>query len=315
MARYRRKKKRKNKFLYAFLLVILLFAYSIYMYGFEETFGLDYETIQTFLSNRHSDNNTLVSGNLTVSFLDVGQADAILIQNGDKNMLIDAGNNNDGELLVQYFKELMITHFDIVVGTHPHEDHIGGLDDVIDEFDVSQFYMPDVITNTTTFLDVLNALEKKNMKLNIPKVGDIWILGDAKIEVLYTGTNQKDLNGASIVLKLTYGNVKFLFTGDATASIEKEILKKDVSADVLKVAHHGSPYSTTDSFLDACSPRYAVISVGNNNNYGHPGTSTIQKFERKQIEVHRTDKEGTVVATTDGNDIHFSSFDTNVNGG
>ena len=106
MARYRRKKKRKTKFLFAFLLIILLFAYSIYMYGFEETFGLDYETIQTFLSNRHSDDNTLVSGNLTVSFLDVGQADAILIQNGDKNMLIDAGNNNDGELLVQYFKEL-----------------------------------------------------------------------------------------------------------------------------------------------------------------------------------------------------------------
>ena len=312
----RKRKARKIKFYLKLLLIIALFSYSIYVYGWRETFGLDDETLSTLLDVGDDNSHyALPDGSLSVQFLNVGEADAILIQTTEGNMLIDAGNNNDGPLLVQYFKELNIEQFDILVGTHPHEDHIGGLDDIIREFEIKKVYMPDVVTTTSTFLDVLDAIENKNLKISVPKIDSIWELGDAKIEVIYTGTDSNDLNNTSIVLRLIYGGVKILFTGDATASLEKEIGKKNISSDVLKVAHHGSPYSTTNEFLEACHPKYAVISVGKGNDYGHPGTSVLKKFKRENITVYRTDKQGTILLITDGKNIEFNSIKTNVDGG
>lgn len=315
MKRYKR--KRKRKFLIGIFIIIILLTYSVYMYGFQETFGLDPKTIQTFLSKDNKDSNLNVSDSeqLVVQFLDVGQADAIWIQSQDENMLIDAGNNNDGSLIVSYLKEHGVSQIKYVVGTHPHEDHIGGLDDIIRNFQVSSIYMPDVITTTSTFMDVLDAIESKGLKFNVPKIGETWSLGKAKIEVMFTGKNEKDLNSSSIVLKLTYGDIKFLFTGDATNLVEKELVKKDIRADVLKIAHHGSPYSTTATFLDKCHPRYAVISVGTGNHYGHPGQSLLSRLKKHDIEIYRTDELGTIIATTDGKSVKFSSLSTNVNGG
>ena len=221
MRKYRRKKKKRKNYLLRLVLLIFVF-----LYAFDYTFGLDAETIQTFLDtyNNNSKNENVEEKKpvvvknskkeLKVTFLDVGQADAILIQNGKDNMIIDAGNNNDGPLLVNYFKAINISKFKYVVGTHPHEDHIGGIDDIINNFEIDKFYIPDVITTTVTFTDVLDALENKKMKFDIPKIDDVWEFGDAKVEVIYTGTNEKDLNSTSIVLKLIYGDVKFLFTGD-----------------------------------------------------------------------------------------------------
>ncbi len=297
-----KRKKKNNQHLLTSLLILIAILSGIYIEKANTSFGL-------------SENTNKTSSNLEVSFLDVGQADSILIQNKEEFMLIDAGNNNDGDLLVDYFHSLGIEEFQYVVGTHPHEDHIGGLDTIINEFQIDKIYLPDVITTTTTFTDLLGAIENKNMTYTVPTIGETFSLGEANIEVIYTGTDTTDLNNTSIVLKLTFGNTSFLFTGDATSTTEKQILNKDINADVLKVGHHGSKYSTTDEFLNKVNPKYAIISVGKNNSYGHPNQSTLDKFKQKNIQIFRTDELGTILVTSDGETITIDSIETNTNGG
>lgn len=258
--------------------------------------------------------STPIEGELEVYFVDVGQADSILIRNKNESMLIDAGNNEDGELLVNYFKSLNINSFKYLVGTHPHEDHIGGLDNIINNFSIDNIFLPDAITTTLTFTEVLDAIEKNNMSYTVPNIGDKFVLGDATIEVIYTGIDKGDLNNTSIVLRIDYGDTSFLFTGDATSITEKLILSKNIDVDVLKVGHHGSKYSSTDSFLTRTSPEYAIISVGNPNTYGHPNSETLNKFADRNIQVHRTDQEGTILMTTDGDKINITNIVTNTNG-
>ena len=251
---------------------------------------------------------------LQIWFLDVGQADSILIQNGDANMLIDAGNNEDGKKLVSYFQSLGIESFQYVIGTHTHEDHIGGMDDIIDNFNIDTFYMPDAITTTATFESVLDSLEAKNIAFQTPSIDSIFKLGNAAIDVLYVGTDDSDLNNTSIVLKLTYGNTSILFMGDAEKEVETIIEKKDISADVLKVGHHGSNTSSSKTFLEKVNPSYAIISVGTGNSYGHPSNTTIQNLENQNIQIYRTDENGTIIMTSDGTNITFQTIQTNTNG-
>lgn len=251
---------------------------------------------------------------LQIWFLDVGQADSILIQNGDANMLIDAGNNEDGKKLVSYFQSLGIESFQYVIGTHAHEDHIGGIDDIIDNFNIDTFYMPDAITTTATFESVLDSLEAKNIAFQTPSIDSIFKLGNAAIDVLYVGTDDSDLNNTSIVLKLTYGNTSILFMGDAEKEVETIIEKKDISADVLKVGHHGSNTSSSKIFLEKVNPNYAIISVGTGNSYGHPSNTTIQNLENQNIQIYRTDENGTIIMTSDGTNITFQTIQTNTNG-
>lgn len=241
---------------------------------------------------------TVLDETLEVHFLDVGQADSILIVTGKNAALIDGGNSSDGNEIVEYIKNHGITKLDFVVGTHPHEDHIGGIDDVINNFDIGKYYMPDVMTTTKTFENVLDALANKNLKYTVPKIGSTFNLGKAKFETIYLGTDLKDLNNTSIVLKMTFGNKKFLFTGDATDVSEEKMLSKDIKADVLKVGHHGSEYSTTKAFLDKVNPSISVISVGANNKYGHPSQKTLDKL--KNTEIYRTDLNKTIIIKTDG---------------
>lgn len=263
------------------------------------------------IDNTYSKN---VNSNLEVYFLDVGQADSILIKNNDEAMLIDAGNNEDGELIANYIKNLGITNLKYLVGTHPHEDHIGGLDNIINDFNISNIYMPDVITTTKTFTEVLDAMEKKNLMYDVPNIGDKISLGDANLEVIYTGDDENDLNNTSIVLRLDFGEVSFLFTGDATNKTEEVILNKNIDVDILKVGHHGSRYSSINDFLNKVNPKYAIISVGTGNTYGHPHKETINKFNKKKIETHRTDKEGTILISTDGINIDITNIRTDLNG-
>ncbi|CDA80000.1 metallo-beta-lactamase superfamily protein [Clostridium sp. CAG:594] len=252
--------------------------------------------------------------NFSVSFIDVGQADSVLIRNGNYNMLIDAGNNEDGEKLVNYFKSLGIEEFTYVFATHPHEDHIGGMDDIINNFKIDNYYMSNKLSTTKTFMDVLDALDGRNLKYTFPNKGDTLKLGDANIKVIYPGDDKSNINDSSIVLKITYGKNSFLLTGDATSNVERKIYNEDIKSDVLKVAHHGSSYSSTDVFLDRVKPYYAVISVGKNNIYNHPSNKTLEKLNKRNIKVYRTDLDGTIVFISDGDNLSVKALKTDTNG-
>ena len=255
-----------------------------------------------------------VKENFSVSFIDVGQADSVLIRNGNYNMLIDAGNNEDGEKLVNYFKSLGIEEFTYVFATHPHEDHIGGMDDIINNFKIDNYYMSNKLSTTKTFMDVLDALDGCNLKYTVPNKGDTLKLGDANIKVIYPGDDKSNINDSSIVLKITYGKNSFLLTGDATSNVERKIYNEDIKSDVLKVAHHGSSYSSTNVFLDRVKPYYAVISVGKNNIYNHPSNKTLEKLNKRNIKVYRTDLDGTIVFTSDGENLSVKALKTDTNG-
>ncbi len=253
---------------------------------------------------------------MRVSYIDVGQGDSEFIElpNGE-TLLIDAGTNETGKNVVSYIQSLGYTSIDYVVGTHPHEDHIGGLDDVINTFDIGSVYMPKAVANTKTFEDVLDAIDSKGLTINTAKAGVTIIDSDGlSVKMLAPVSETYDnTNNYSAVIRIIYGDTSFLFTGDAEELAEKEITT-DVSADVLKAGHHGSSTSSSEDFLDRVSPSIAVISCGKDNSYGHPHRETIAKFNERGINYYRTDELGTIVITSDGTDYSVSTPDGNTVG-
>ena len=243
---------------------------------------------------------------LLIDYIDVGQADSILIRNQDKVMLIDAGTNEAGETVVNYLENLGITKIDYLIGTHPHEDHIGGLDDVINKFDIGQIYMPKIETTTKTFEDVLEAIENKNLTVIAPNKGDEIVLGQATGEFITEPILDKDnLNVSSLIFRLEFGDNSFLFMGDAEEENEKTISWP--KTDVLKVGHHGSSTSSSEEFLKQVQPQYAIIMVGEGNSYGLPTQETIDKLNTIGSTIYRTDENGTIQLTSDGNTIEIKT--------
>lgn len=244
---------------------------------------------------------------LTVRFIDVGQADSELISLPDGQiMMIDAGNNGDAEMLVKYIQNLGISKIDYLIGTHPHEDHIGSLDAVIDNFEIGKLYLPRATTNTKTFESVLDAAARKNLTIDTAKSGvNIYSDPETSIDIIApVGTGYSSLNNYSAVVMLRWRDSSFLFTGDAEEESENEITA-DVSCDVLKVGHHGSSTSSSTGFLRRVNPSFAVISCGEGNSYGHPHEETLEKLESLGVKLYRTDLNGTVTCRTDGTKYYW----------
>lgn len=250
------------------------------------------------------------SGELKIHFIDVGQGDSILIQSGDYDMLVDAGENDKGDTVVTYLHSQGISTLDYVIGTHPHSDHIGGLDDVINNFSIDKVILPSVEHTTKTYEDVLNAIGSQGLKVTKPIAGDTYQLGDASFQIIAPNGNYGDeLNDWSVGIKVTNGDTSFVMSGDAESQAESDICNNglDISANVLKLGHHGSRTSTSGAFLNKVNPQAVVISCGMGNSYGHPHQETMTKLSAKGVQIYRTDEQGTVIATSDGKNITWST--------
>ena len=255
------------------------------------------------------------SSTLSIYFLDVGEADSTLIRYKDYNVLIDAGNQLDGDKLSHYFKELGIESFDIVIATHPHEDHIGGMAQIIRDFDISSFYMTNISTDFVSYHNMMNELSKKNISTTIPVIDSSFSLDELVFHILSIGDDSNNINDSSIVLKLDFYDTHYLFMSDVSSDIEHSILDKDLHSNVLKVGHHGSNKSSSAHFLYQVDPEYAIISCGLQNDYYHPHQVVLDKLNKISASIYRTDIDHTIHLVSDGVNIMIEKIPTDTNGG
>lgn len=253
---------------------------------------------------------------LTVHFIDVGQGDCIFVQTPDgENMIIDGGEKGNEDVIIPYLQSKGVETLHYVVATHPHSDHIGSLDNVIDAFTVQNVVMPRLSKNNTpttkVYKDFLTSVKKSGAKVTAATVGLTFSVGEATCTVLSPKEQSDDMNNMSVVLRLDYGENSFLFTGDAETPVEKQMMQGEYASyldvDVLKLGHHGSSTSSGKTFLNAASPAYCVISCGVGNDYGHPHKETMDKLSKMNTTVLRTDEMGTVRVFSDGHKISWES--------
>jgi competence protein ComEC len=263
--------------------------------------------------NAETNNSIKDTRILQVHFIDVGQGDSILLQINGYTVLIDAGPNSSSSELLTYLDNNGIKNIDYVIATHPDEDHIGGMDEIIKNYEIGSFYAPKLTKDTDTFKNMVNALKSKGLKINVANEDIALNLGEdvefdflAPIEEKY-----EESNNYSIVAKLVYKESSMLFMGDAENLVEAQILrdKIDVDTDVIKIGHHGSNSSSSTEFLNEVSPDYAIISCGKNNKYKHPHKETINKLVKAKTEIYRTDLLGTIIISSDGTDITTTTMD------
>ena len=265
-----------------------------------------------FNQNNNQNQNDYINTNnalLKVHYLDVGQGDSIFIElPNNETMLIDAAESYQSEKIINYLKNLNYQKIDYVIGTHPHTDHIGGLKDIINTFEIGKIYMPKVVSTTKTYESLLMTIKDKNLIINTAKAGTSIIDTDAlKINILApNNSTYTELNNYSVVTKITYGTTKFLFMGDAEKLSENEI-KENVTADVIKIGHHGSNTSSSIDFIKKVNAKYGIISVGLNNKYNLPKEETITNWENSGTKIYLTSINGTITAISDGTNIKIES--------
>lgn len=245
-----------------------------------------------------------------VHYIDIGQGDCELVECDGKYMLIDAGENGYETDVINYLKSLEIEVLDYVVASHQHSDHIGGISEVLEEFEVKQVIMPRLTKMQTptnsTYSDFTKAVKASGAKVIEAKVGATYELGSGNFEILGPVTNDaEDINNMSVVMRFDYGDNSFLFTGDAETEEENEILETEANldCDVLKVGHHGSSTSSGKKFLDAVTPEICVISCGEDNSYGHPHKEITKRLKKYTGDIYRTDVCGSIVISSDGKEL------------
>ena len=248
---------------------------------------------------------------LKVHFIDVGQGDSTLIEKDGHFMLIDAGERDQGETVASYLEKQGVKTLDYVIGTHPHSDHIGGLETVIRKFHVQKVFLPEKEHTTKVYEGLLDSIGDKNLKITIPKPGDSYSLGDASFQIIAPLRDYgNNLNNWSVGIRLVYGKNSFVLCGDAEKEAEEDMAAGGFSlkADVLKLSHHGSSTSSSPDFMDRVDPEYGVISCGKNNDYGHPHKEVLNMLKKRGVKALRTDQLGTIVAISDGTKVTFQGI-------
>lgn len=289
--------KKHKKIAYSLLAVALTVALAV-----ELLVGWQNVLIQSGLTP----SPVTVEGEMEVHFIDVGNADSILIRQGDKNLLIDAGERGDTDDILTYFEQHGIHRLDMVIATHPHADHIGAMAQVIKQIPISKFvmsFMPEAATPTSAvYRDMLVALDEKAVPVDEATPGAVYELGEARVQIIAPLEETEETNDMSIVTRVTFGQHAFLFTGDAGTAVEKQLLKSgyDLKADVLKVSHHGSNTGNSSAFLKKVNPTYAVIPCGINNSYNHPHKEVVGRLKSRHIAFYRADVYGDIVITSNG---------------
>jgi len=311
------KKKQKKSLIRYFLLLIIVIITGTIGATSAPTHNTTNQAAESNIIEIKEEQTTQIElkpNQLNILYIDVGQADSILIHNQGKTMLIDAGNNEDGKKIATYLQTLGIQKIDYLIGTHAHEDHIGGIDEIINNFEIGAFYMPyDTKTTTKTYKDVIQAANNKNLKMQNPKIGDTIQVGEAIGTVMAVDNqNPEEVNNTSIVLQFTYGTQKYLFMGDAESQVENSRQWEDI--DVLKVGHHGSNTSSSVNFIKQIQPELAIISVGKGNTYNLPKQNIIERLESIGAKIYRTDESGTIFLTSDGTTNTIAKIKTDTDG-
>ena len=297
------------------ILIVFIISYAYNRFFMKENLNNSNKVnLKDNINNSKFADVDLNNEDFNVLFMYVGQADSTLIKYKNKTMLIDAGNNEDGKNVVKFLKDKGISKLDYIVGTHYDEDHIGGLDDIIENFDIGKFYLSNGGELGPNYYNLEKAAKKKNLAITIPKVGDKIDFGDVNMEVMAASKfDGKNDNNASIVIQAKYGSRRYLFMGDLEK--QEEAKRKWNEVDVLKAGHHGSNTSSTQEFLNQVKPKYVFVSAGKNNKYRLPNVKAMERIEKTGAKIFRTDvNESSFWLTSNGNDIDIKEVSINLDG-